>query len=372
MRTLRFLLQKEFRQIFRDRAIVALILALPIVQLIILPLAADYEIKNINVAIVDHDHSTYTSRLANQLSYSSYFNLVGYSENHQEAMSLLDKDEADLFLEFPVGFESNLIRENGAKVFIGVNAVNGVKGNLGAVYANQVLRGFNQDIRSEWLQLPRYNLQARIEIEHRHWYNGIMNYQIFMVPGILAILLTMVGGFLTALNIVKEKEIGTIEQLNVTPIKKHHFILGKLIPFWILGMVVLTVGLGVSYLVYGIVPLGSWGTLYGFSALYLVSILGFGLLVSTLANTQQQAMFVAFFFMLIFILLSGLFTLVESMPIWAQGIAKLTPAYYFVEVLRMIILKGATFADVTNQFLIVLAFGLVLNALAIWNYRKRA
>jgi ABC-2 type transport system permease protein len=128
----------------------------------------------------------------------------------------------------------------------------------------------------------------------------------------------------------------------------------------------------VSYLVYGIVPLGSWGTLYGFSALYLVSILGFGLLVSTLANTQQQAMFVAFFFMLIFILLSGLFTLVESMPIWAQGIAKLTPAYYFVEVLRMIILKGATFADVTNQFLIVLAFGLVLNALAIWNYRKRA
>ncbi len=371
MRTLRFLLQKEFRQIFRNTAIVRLIVALPLVQLVVLPLAADYEVKNINIAIVDHDHSTYTQRLVAQVSHSSYFRLISYTDNQPEAMALLDEDKIDLFLELPVGFEQKLVRESEATVFLGVNAINGVKGNLGAAYATQVLRGFNQDIRAEWIQSPRFSPQPQISLSYRLWFNTNMNYQRFMVPGILAILLTMVGAFLTALNIVREKEMGTIEQLNVTPIKKHHFILGKLIPFWFIGLFVLTLGLLVSYVVYNIVPLGSLLTLYGFSAIYLIAILGFGLLISTLAETQQQAMFVAFFFMLIFILMSGLFTSIESMPAWAQWIARFNPVTYFVEVMRMVILKGATFAEITDQLRVVCGFGLVFNSLAIWNYRKR-
>jgi ABC-2 type transport system permease protein len=191
-----------------------------------------------------------------------------------------------------------------------------------------------------------------------------------MVPGILAILVTMIGGFLSCLNIVKEKEVGTIEQINVTPIKKHHFILGKLIPFWILGNVVFTIGLIISWLLYGIVPLGSLMLLYGFVGIYLLCVLGFGLLISTFCETQQQAMFIMFFFMMIFILLGGLFTSIDSMPGWAQVVTKLNPVSYLISVMRMIILKGSNLSDITWHLVTTLVFAFVLNGWAVMNYRK--
>jgi ABC-2 type transport system permease protein len=199
-----------------------------------------------------------------------------------------------------------------------------------------------------------------------------MNYRFFMVPGILVILITMVGAFLTALNIVKEKEIGTIEQINVTPIRKYQFILGKLIPFWVLGFVVLTIGLLISRIAYGIVPLGSLLTIYIFTGVYLISILGLGLLVSTFANTQQQAMLLSFFMMMIFILLGGLYTSIDSMPQWAQTFTKFNPVTYFIEVMRMVVLKGSSLYDIRLHLLKVLLFGLIFNGLAVWNYRKRS
>ena len=191
-----------------------------------------------------------------------------------------------------------------------------------------------------------------------------------MVPGILVLLLTMIGGFLAALNIVKEKEIGTIEQINVTPIKKWQFILGKLIPFWVVGMIVFTVGLIVMYLIYGIFPQGSLLTLYAFAPVYLVALLGLGLLISTFANTQLQAMFIAFFFMMIFMLMSGLFTSTDSMPNWAITISNLTPVTHFIKVVRLIVLKGAGFAQVGIELGYLAIFAVVLNGLAVWNYRK--
>ena len=197
-----------------------------------------------------------------------------------------------------------------------------------------------------------------------------MNYRIFMVPGILAILVTMIGGYLSALNIVKEKEIGTIEQINVTPIKKHHFILGKLIPFWILGLIVFSLGLLVSWLVYGIIPLGSIILLYGFVAVYLLAVLGFGLLISTFCDTQQQAMFIAFFFLMIFILMGGLFTPIDSMPDWAKAVTKLNPVSYLIDVMRMIILKGSGIKDVQYHLYIIMLFAIILNSWAVWNYKK--
>jgi ABC-2 type transport system permease protein len=191
-----------------------------------------------------------------------------------------------------------------------------------------------------------------------------------MVPGILVLLLTLIGGFITALNIVREKEIGTIEQINVTPIKKWEFILGKLIPFWIVGIIVFTVGLIVMYVVYGIFPKGSIAVLYLFAAVYLVALLGFGLLISTVSNSQLQAMFVAFFFMMIFMLMSGFFTSIDSMPDWARKFSYLTPVTHFIAVVRLIVLKGSGFWQVKTELLYLSGFALLLNGCAILNYRK--
>ncbi len=181
----------------------------------------------------------------------------------------------------------------------------------------------------------------------------------------------MICVYMCALNIVKEKEIGTIEQINVTPVKKHLFILGKLIPFWIIGLFVFTVGLfGIGRLVYGIVPQGNLLLLYGFLSLYLVALLGIGLLISTYAETQQQAMSVAFFFMMIFMLMSGLFTSVDSMPTWAKFLANCNPVTHFIKVMRMVLLKGSGFADIQFPMLMMVGFAIFFNTWAILNYKK--
>jgi ABC-2 type transport system permease protein len=190
-----------------------------------------------------------------------------------------------------------------------------------------------------------------------------------MVPGILVILVTMVGSFLAALNIVKEKEIGTIEQINVTPIKKYQFILGKLIPFWVLGLVVLSIGMVIARLAYGIIPAGSLFTIYVFAAVYLLAVLGLGLLISTFTSTQQQAMLISFFMMMVFILLGGLYTSIDSMPAWAQFIARINPVSYFIEVMRMVVLKGSNLGDIKNHLLVVLGFAVFFNGWVI-SYRK--
>jgi len=371
MRTLKFLLQKEFRQIFRDPAIVRMILMMPIIQLILLPLAANYEVKNVKLAIVDHDHSSYTQQMINKITASGYFQLTGVSNSYNAAMKLVEKDEADIILEIPAQFERTIVKENKAPLFMAVNAINGIRANLGSAYLQNIIRNYNQDIRMQWIQMPRFNDQPRVEITYSNWYNPHMNYQLFMVPGILAVLLTMVGAFMTSLNIVKEKEVGTIEQINVTPIRKHHFILGKLIPFWILGLVVLTLGFGVARIVYGIIPLGSFVTIYAFAMVYLLAVLGLGLLVSTYSNTQQQAMLISFFLMMIFILLGGLYTSIDSMPEWAKTITKFNPVAYFIEVIRMVVIKGSTLKDISKQLLIMFGFAIVLNGWAIFNYKKR-
>lgn len=371
MRMLKLLLQKEFKQIFRNKALLPLIFVVPIVQLLILPLAADYEVKNINISIVDHDHSTYSQHLISKITASGYFKLASFSPSYKAALKQVEDDKSDLILEIPSGFERNLIRENEQKLFIAVNAINGVKANLGGAYLNQIIAGYNKDIRLQWFQPNRFNDTPVITIASSNWFNPHLDYRFFMVPGILVVLVTMVGSYMCALNIVKEKEVGTIEQINVTPIKKYQFILGKLIPFWTIGMFIFSVGLFVvARFVYGIVPLGSLFLLYSYLSIYLIALLGLGLLISTFAETQQQAMSVAFFFIMIFMLMSGLFTSIDSMPTWAYYIAKCIPVTYFIEVVRMIILKGSGFLDIKYHFVIMVGFAILLNGLAIWNYKK--
>jgi len=370
MRTIRFLLEKEFRQIFRNRILLVIILMVPVVQLVILPLAANYEVKNINLAIVNHDRSPYAQELVTKISASGYFNLTGVDHSFRRALDQLEGDLADLVLEIPPGFERNLVRENRETLFVAVNAINGVKAGLGAAYLNAIIRDYNQEIRLSWFRTSGSPSRPSIAVIPINWYNPYMRYQLFMVPGILAILVTMIGGYLTALNIVKEKETGTIEQINVTPIRKHHFIIGKLIPFWILGHVVFTLGLLVGWLVYGIMPVGSIGLLYLFVSVYLIAVLGLGLLISTFTQTQQQAMFISFFFVMIFILMSGLFTSIDSMPGWARLISRLNPVTYFIEVMRMVVLKGSGLRHILPQLGAVVIFALVFNIWAVLNYRK--
>lgn len=372
MRTLKFLLQKEFKQIFRDPSIIRIIFLMPVIQLIILPWAADYEIKNIKLAVVDDDHSGYSRQLTNKITSSGYFFITEYADSYKQSLQQIAGDEADIVLQIPRHFERDLVKDDKSSLFMALNAINGVKANLGGVYLRSIISDYNGEIRTEWIQFPRFNPETRIEVTSSNWFNPLMNYKYFMVPGILVILLTMIGSNLAALNIIREKEIGTIEQINVTPIPKYTFVIGKLIPFWLLGLIVLTVGLFIAYIVYGIVPAGSFLTIYVFAGLYLLAVLGMGLLISTFATTQQQAMLISFFLMMIFILMGGLYTSIESMPVWAQWITRFNPVSYFIEVMRMVVLKGSSFFDIKNHILIMLVFAIGLNTWAVLSYRKRS
>ena len=191
-----------------------------------------------------------------------------------------------------------------------------------------------------------------------------------MVPALMVMILAMICGFLPALNIVGEKESGTIEQINVTPIKKSVFILSKLIPYWVIGYFVLTIGMLIALFVWGLMPQGSVLTIYFFAGLFIIAFSGFGLVISNYALTIQQAMFMMFFFVLTFIFLSGLYTPVENMPLWAQRISDVSPLKYIIEVLRMVYLKGSSIQDLSKQFFALISFAIFFYGWAILSYRK--
>lgn len=364
------ILQKEFRQIFRNPSILRLILVMPIIQLILLPFAADYEIKYINLAINDQDHSEYSSRLTQKLIAGDYFKLVNFSSDYREGLNAVENSRADIILTIPPNFERSIIRENKATLHLATDAVNGQKGGLATIYASQIINNFNNEIRQEWVQFPKFNPMPLVTIQPTFRYNPHSNYQLFMVPGILALLVTMVGALISALNLVAEKEKGTIEQINVSPIKKHEFIIGKLLPFWILGLVSLTLGFIISYLIFDVWPVGSFVTIYLYAMIYLFAVLGVGLLLSTFVDTQQQATLFAFFIMMMFVLLGGLYTPVESMPVWAQKLSWCMPTSHFISVIRSIVIKGSHISDLKMEFITITGFAIIINALAIWNYRK--
>ncbi|MCB0666840.1 MAG: ABC transporter permease [Saprospiraceae bacterium] len=370
MGSLGYLLQKEFRLIFRDPTILRIIMIMPVIQLIIIPFAADYEVKNINLYAVDQDHSTYSQRLIQKMGASNYFDLVGQSARNANALEMVERSEVDVIVTIPHGFEKKVVNGEHGKLFLEADAVNGIKAGFGISYASQIIAHFNREIREEWIPVMPRGTIPLIQVQTSSWYNPQSNYQWFMVPGILAILVTMVGSFLTALNIVSEKEGGTIEQLNVTPIKKGHFILGKLVPFWILGLVSVSIGMLVALVIYGLWPVGSILSILFFAAIYLLAVLGIGLLISTLVDTQQQATLIAFFMMMVFILMGGLFTPIESMPEWAKWVARLNPPSYFIRGIRSIYLMGSSLWDLRMDLLITFGFALFFNSLAILNYRK--
>lgn len=349
-----------------------IIFLMPLIQLLILSNAASFEVKNIKFSYIDNDHSSASRELISKFQASHYFNIAESFQSKKEANIQMQKGNVDVIMEIPNHFERNLITDNKTTLSVSINAIDGVAAGVENVYITQIINSFNQKIKSK---LYHYNDNSFVQPQNitiipSFWYNNNLNYKTLMVPGILVLLITLLTLFLSSMNIVREKEIGTLEQINVTPIRKYQFIVGKLFPFWFLGLVVLTLGLTIAKLIFDVPILGSIGLIYLFTSVYLLVILGIGLFISNYTETQQQAMFIAWFFLVIFILMSGLFTPIESMPNWAQQITLFNPIRYFVEIIRMVMLKGATFSDITKPFLIISLYAFSINGLAVWSYKK--
>jgi len=376
MKIILYMLQKEFRQIFRNKGMLPIIFVMPIVQLLILSNAATYEIKNLKIYFNDFDKSTYSSRLKSKFYQTDYFQITGESTNRKRAEVQLGRNTADIICEIPHDFEKDAIKKGISKIFFKINAIDGMKAGLTVNYAQNILEGFVKEINNELAYKLSTTVSPQkpksIGVNYSNWYNERLDYKTFMVPGLLVLLVTLIGGFLSSLNIVREKEMGTIEQINVTPIKKYQFIIGKLLPFWILALFVFTIGLLCTRYVFNIPLAGSLLVLYAFAAIFVLAIMGIGLFLSSVTDTQQQAMFVFWFIVVIFILMSGLFTAIENMPIWAQNLTRLNPLRYFMEVIRMVVLKGSGFNEVKIHFLIITGFAIVTNTIAVWRYRKKS
>ncbi|HTQ65670.1 MAG TPA: ABC transporter permease [Puia sp.] len=370
MKTLLFLLEKEFRQILRNRQILRTLLIAPSIQLILLPLAADYSVKNISIAVVDNDHSTFSQKLISKITASGHFKLTGYTASYNQALSMVEQEKADLAIQIPTNFEKNLVRENKENLYVAINAIEGTKANLGGAYLTSIINDFNGEIRVQWQGVQTVSQAPQISVASSNWFNPFLNYNLYMVPAILVSLVTAMAAMQSAFNIVEEKENGTIEQINVSPIKKHIFIIGKLIPFLVLGIIIFTIGLGIARIFYNVVPAGSLLVLYASLILYLFSMLGLGLLISTYSATQQQAMSLSFFFINIFNMMSGIFSSVDSMPGWAKTIVETFPPSHFIKIMRMVVLKGSNFGDIAYHLGAMAVLGIVLNGWAVINYRK--
>jgi len=369
MRIVLALLKKEFLQIARNSFILRLLLVIPILQLCILSQVANFEMKNLSLLLVDLDNSSASKRIAQKFQASNYFILNEVSYSQTPALQAMENNKADLVVVIPAHFEKELRLGLAPTVSLVADAVNGMKAGLASHYASHILLEATPELAKQ-LRLPLFAQNLPVQTTYSIWYNPIWEYKTLILPGLLAVLVTLVSGLLAALNIVREKEMGTMEQLNVSPIAKWQFILAKLLPFWIIGLFEITLGLLIIRWVFHIPLLGNVALLYAFCGIYMVLILALGLLISNISRTQSQAMFVTTFFFMVFILTSGVFTPVESMPEWAQTLNKANPIAYFVEVSRRILLKGASFGHLKDAFFTVGAFAALALGLAIWRYKK--
>ncbi len=361
---LRFLLEKEFKQIFRNKVLPRLVLGMPIMVLFVLPWVADQELRNANVTVVDNDHSPSSRRLVEKIVSSDFFHLASYCDSYDEALATIESGDADAIVEIGDGFEKDVVNRSSASVAISVDGVNGTLASLSLSYLSAIISDYSAQISPIAMASP-------IAVVPNYLYNSNLDYKVFMIPALMVMLLTLLTGFLPALNIVYEKEKGTIEQINVSPVGKLTFTLSKLIPYWVIGGVVLTISLSLAALVYGLVPSGSFVTIYLFSIIYIFVVSGFGIVVSNYSATMQQAMFVMYFFLLLFVLLSGLFSPISSMPETAQWITYINPLRYYIEAMRSIYLKGSNIFELSSQIIPLLIYAVVVNAWALVSYRKQ-
>ena len=344
---IKYLIQKEFLQIRRNAFLPKLIIMFPIVIMCVMPWVMQMEVKNIVVDVVDIDHTVESQRLVQQIAASNYFIFGGQKATYAEAMKDIEKGRADVILEI-----------RGGKYLIAANAVNGTKGSMGSAYLSQIVTSNVTHHTSNITPLTLYNKGQ--------------NYKLYMIPALFAIVMMLMTGFLPTLNIVGEKEAGTIEQINVTPVSKWSFILAKLIPYWLIALFVITVCLLLAWFVYGITPAGPVWLIYVLAMLLALFFSSFGLIVSNYSDTMQQAMFVMWFFVVSIMLLSGLFTPTRSMPQWAHLTTYINPMHYFIDAIRTVFIRGGGFAAIAHQILALTAISLLMACWAVVSYKKNS
>lgn len=345
------------------------IFVMPLVQMLVLVFAATNELRQVDLAIVDFDNSASSRKLSSEISGIPFFVVRQDLANTQEAEDLLMRNKIDLAMIIPKNFDKDLTLNKRSELQVLVDAINGNAAQLSLGYLSSVVGGFSQKIMMKTGQ-PGLGTMKSIVVKPTYWFNQQLNFKYYMAPGILVVLITVIGMLLGGMNLVREKELGTIEQINVTPIKKWQFIAGKLLPFLAIGLFDLAFGLMVARLAFSIPIRGSFLLLFGMASIYLILVLSLGLFISTISETQQQATFVTFFMLIVFILMSGLFTPVESMPDWAQKLDYANPLYYFVKIMRSIILKGSDFPDIINEAAALSVFAVSTFGMAIFRYRK--
>jgi len=367
-----YIVQKEFRQVFRDRNYLRIILLMPIIQIVVLGYAITTDVTHIPVTVVDYDHSQMSRRLVDALDKNMTFDFEGMAASTKSAIRLMDYGKVKLALILPENFERDLI--NGEKPSVQA-IIDGVDGNSAGVilaYVNQLARNLQQEWLGKSPVLIRQISKAHItSIETRMWYNASLESKNNIVPGIIATLLTMITTLVTGMSIVREKEIGTLEQLLVTPIRSGELMLGKILPFLVIGFMLVNVSILAAGLIFGLWPVGSIWNLYVMSFIFSLGTLGVGIFVSTISNTQQQALFAAWFFMIFTIMLSGFFIPIQNMPHIIQDITYLNPLRYFMSVIREIYLKGTPLFYMWKEAAAMFLFGLVTFVLSALRFHKR-
>ncbi len=358
--TLKYLIQKEFLQIRRNPFLPKLIIMFPIVIMCVMPWVMQMEVKNIVVDVVDNDRSTRSQQIVHRIEASDYFIFGGQKPTYRDALAEIEHGRADVVLVIPQNFAKDITLGRTPQVLIAANAVNGTKGGIGSAYLSQIVTHTapSAAISSQPSTLLLYN-------KHQ-------NYKLYMIPALLAIVMMLMTGFLPTLNIVGEKETGTIEQINVTPVSKWAFILSKLIPYWLIALFVVTVCLLLAWLIYGLTPAGPLWLVYVLAMLLALFFSSFGLIVSNYSDTMQQAVFVMWFFVVTIMLLSGLFTPTRSMPEWAYLTTYVNPMHYFIDAIRTVFIRGGGCREVAHQLLALLVIGLFMAAWAVQSYKKNS
>lgn len=358
--TLKYLLRKEFTQIRRNSFIPRLIIVFPIIIMCVMPWVMNMEVKNILVDVVDNDRSTLSQQLVHEIEASKYFIFHGQQPTYAAALNNIEHSEADIAMVIPEHYSRDITLGRMPQVLIAANAVNGTKGSMGAAYLSQIV--------STNASPSAAAIQSKIST--LYLYNKHLNFKLFMIPALFAIVMMLMTGFLPTLNIVSEKEAGTIEQINVTPISKWTFILAKLIPYWVIAFFIITVCLFIAWAVYGITSKGNIALIYLLAMLLALFFSSFGLIISNYSDTMQQAIFVMWFFVVILLLLSGLFTPTRSMPSLAYLTTYINPVSYFIEAMRTVFIRGGNFSSISHQVFALLSIGMFMGSWAVISYKK--
>lgn len=362
MKTLKFLIRKEFLQIRRNAFLPRLIVIFPIMMMCVMPWVMNMEVKNVIVDVVDNDRSTRSQQLVHSIEASNYFIFNGQMPTYQDALNDIEMSRADIVVVIPQHYSRDLTQGKQPQVLIAANAVNGTKGAMGSAYLTQIVTANAMANIS--------SIQSRVST--LFLYNKGMNFKVFMIPALLAIVLMLMCGFLPTLNIVGEKEAGTIEQINVTPVPKWAFILAKLIPYWMIALFVIVVCLLLSWLIYGITCQGPLWLVFLLAMVLALFWSSFGLIISNYSDTMQQAIFVMWFFVVLMLLLSDLFTPTRSMPDWAYATTYVNPMHYFVDAIRTVFVRGGGLGSIAHQVLALLGISSVMAIWAVKSYKKNS